>query len=123
MLRFLTQGMPGTAEFPGFSGSFAAQDSRFLCVCKNQREKALRCELVKRRNIKTGASGWYGRERGAGGLVPAGRSSATTWPDQAGGDVDLEIGNLPCRQLGESDPAQCGVVGTERRGRDEELGA
>jgi hypothetical protein len=57
MLRFLTQGMPGTAEFPGFSGFFAAQDSRFLCVCKNQREKALRCELVKRRNIKK-------RERG-----------------------------------------------------------
>ena len=43
MLRYLTPGTRKTAEFPGFPRPFASEDSRFLCVRKDQRNKALRC--------------------------------------------------------------------------------
>lgn len=44
-------------------------------------------------------------------------------PYQAGRNVDVEAGNLPRGELGKRDPPHGGVVGTERRRRNEDFNA
>ncbi len=59
------------------------------------------------------------------GLSPAPGESLTGSPgsDESGGHVDVEVGDLARPELGQGDRGHGGVVGAERRRRDEQLDA
>ncbi len=52
-----------------------------------------------------------------------GTSRFASRADESGGDIDVEVGDLAGRELGQGDPGHGGVVGAERRRRDEQLDA